>query len=101
MPGSTDAVQRAPTHYVNNSPLRDRGARRNLRPIKTVNGAIVYIRDVATVRDGNPPQTNIVHVDGNRSVLMDGAEGGRDLDIRPSSPASSQKVIDTQVATAG
>ena len=39
-------------------------------PIKTVNGAVVYIRDVAHVRDGNPPQTNIVHVDGNRSVLM-------------------------------
>ena len=39
-------------------------------PIKTVNGAMVYIRDVASVRDGNPPQTNIVHVDGNRSVLM-------------------------------
>src|SRR5581483_8290231 len=33
-------------------------------------GATVYIRDVATVRDGNPPQTNIVHVNGNRSVLM-------------------------------
>ncbi|HXX03309.1 MAG TPA: efflux RND transporter permease subunit [Xanthobacteraceae bacterium] len=39
-------------------------------PIKSVNGAMVYIRDVAHVRDGNPPQTNIVHVDGNRSVLM-------------------------------
>jgi multidrug efflux pump subunit AcrB len=39
-------------------------------PIKAVNGAMVYIRDVATVRDGNPPQTNIVHVEGNRSVLM-------------------------------
>jgi multidrug efflux pump subunit AcrB len=39
-------------------------------PIKTVNGAMVYIRDVAHVRDGNPPQTNIVHVEGNRSVLM-------------------------------
>ena len=39
-------------------------------PIKTVNGAMVYVRDVASVRDGNPPQTNIVHVDGNRSVLM-------------------------------
>src|SRR6202000_1713488 len=53
---------------LNNSPLRmeDLG---NL-PIKAVNGAMVYIRDVASVRDGNPPQTNIVHVDGNRSVLM-------------------------------
>jgi multidrug efflux pump subunit AcrB len=39
-------------------------------PIKSVNGAIVYIHDVAHVRDGNPPQTNIVHVEGNRSVLM-------------------------------
>src|ERR1700754_1581831 len=53
---------------LNNSPLRmeDLG---NL-PIKAVNGAMVYVRDVASVRDGNPPQTNIVHVDGNRSVLM-------------------------------
>ncbi len=39
-------------------------------PIKTVNGAMVYIHDVAQVRDGNPPQPNIVHVDGSRSVLM-------------------------------
>src|SRR6202012_1335307 len=56
------------TVQLNNSPdkIEDLG---NL-PIKTVNGAMVYIRDVATVRDGNPPQTNIVHVDGNRSVLM-------------------------------
>src|SRR3954451_14064696 len=53
---------------LNNSPqtipeLRD-------LPIKSVNGAMVYVRDVAQVRDGNPPQTNIVHVEGNRSVLM-------------------------------
>jgi len=39
-------------------------------PIKAVNGAMVYVRDIAQVRDGSPPQTNIVHVDGNRSVLM-------------------------------
>jgi CzcA family heavy metal efflux pump len=39
-------------------------------PIKVVNGATVYIRDVANVRDGNAPQTNIVHVGGARSVLM-------------------------------
>jgi multidrug efflux pump subunit AcrB len=39
-------------------------------PIKAVNGAMVYVHDVAQVRDGNPPQQNIVHVDGNRSVLM-------------------------------
>jgi len=39
-------------------------------PIKAVNGAMVYVRDVANVRDGNAVQTNIVHVDGGRSVLM-------------------------------
>jgi len=39
-------------------------------PIKVVNGATIYLRDVAHVRDGYPPQTNIVHVDGGRSVLL-------------------------------
>jgi multidrug efflux pump subunit AcrB len=39
-------------------------------PIKTVNGATIYLHDVAHVRDGYPPQTNIVHVDGGRSVLL-------------------------------
>ncbi len=39
-------------------------------PIKTANGTTIYVRDVAHVRDGNPPQTNIVHVDGVRSTLL-------------------------------
>ena len=42
----------------------------NNLPVKTVNGTIVYIHDVAHVRDGNPPQTNIVRVDGRRAVMM-------------------------------
>ena len=45
-------------------------------PIKSVNGAMVYMRDVAQVRDGNPPQTNIVHVEGSRSVLMQVLKNG-------------------------
>jgi multidrug efflux pump subunit AcrB len=45
-------------------------------PIKSVNGAMVYIRDVANVHDGNAPQTNVVHVDGNRSVLMSVLKNG-------------------------
>ena len=45
-------------------------------PIKVVNGATVYIRDVANVHDGNSPQTNIVHVDGGRSVLMSVLKNG-------------------------
>ena len=45
-------------------------------PIKTVNGAMVYVRDVAQVRDGNAPQTNIVHVNGDRSVLLQVLKNG-------------------------
>jgi multidrug efflux pump subunit AcrB len=59
---------------LNNAPslIADLG---NL-PIKTVNGAMVYVRDVAQVRDGNSPQTNIVHVDASRSVLMQVLKNG-------------------------
>src|SRR5260221_352993 len=39
-------------------------------PIKTVGTSTIYIHDVAFVRDGFPPQTNIVRVDGRRSTLM-------------------------------
>ena len=39
-------------------------------PIKTVGMNTIYVRDVAHVRDGNPPQTNIVLVDGQRAALM-------------------------------
>ncbi len=39
-------------------------------PIKSSNGATIYIRDVAHVRDGFPPQTNIVRVNGQRAALM-------------------------------
>jgi multidrug efflux pump subunit AcrB len=39
-------------------------------PIKNVRGAMVYMHDVAQVHNGNAVQTNIVHVDGNRSVLV-------------------------------
>jgi multidrug efflux pump subunit AcrB len=45
-------------------------------PIKSVNGSMVFVRDVAHVHDGNAPQTNIVHVDGNRSVLMSVLKNG-------------------------
>src|SRR3984885_786759 len=39
-------------------------------PIKTVNGATIYIHDVAHVRDGFAPQQNIVHMDGVRGALL-------------------------------
>src|SRR4030088_2830150 len=42
----------------------------NRIPVKTIGGTTIYIKDVAWVRDGFPPQTNIVRVNGQRSVLL-------------------------------
>src|SRR6201981_692580 len=39
-------------------------------PIKTVNGTVIYMHDVAYVHDGSPPQTNVVHVNGKSAVLL-------------------------------
>ena len=60
-----------PTQYsvrLNNSPSTIDGL--NDLPIKVVNGATIYMRDVAHVRDGSPPQTNVVLVEGRRSALL-------------------------------
>ncbi|MGC2267970.1 MAG: efflux RND transporter permease subunit [Candidatus Acidiferrales bacterium] len=42
----------------------------NNLPIKQSGTSTIYIHDVANVRDGFPPQTNIVRVNGQRSSLM-------------------------------
>ena len=42
----------------------------NALPIKVVAGSPVLVRDVAYVRDGSPPQQNIVRADGRRSILL-------------------------------
>jgi len=39
-------------------------------PVKSINGSLVYLRDVAHVRDGAPPQTNVVRIDGRRALLL-------------------------------
>jgi multidrug efflux pump subunit AcrB len=39
-------------------------------PVKTVNGTVIYMRDVAYVHDGSPPQTNVVRVNGASAVLL-------------------------------
>src|ERR1700719_4757888 len=39
-------------------------------PVRTVNGTTIYMRDVAHIRDGFAPQTNIVRMDGARGALM-------------------------------
>ena len=45
-------------------------------PITTRNGSVVYVRDVAHVRDGGPPQTNMVRLEGHRAVLMSVLKSG-------------------------
>ncbi len=42
----------------------------NQIPIKTVGNTTIYIHDVAWVRDGFPPQTNIARVNGQRASLL-------------------------------
>src|SRR5580698_8202841 len=39
-------------------------------PVKTIHGSTIYMRDVAHIRDGFAPQTNIVRMDGARGALM-------------------------------
>ena len=53
---------------TNSSPTTIQGL--NDLPIRSSGGAVVYIRDVAHVRDGYPPQTNIVRVNGQRASLL-------------------------------
>ena len=53
---------------MNGSPLTVAGL--NDLPVRTVNGTTIYMRDVAHIRDGFSPQTNIVRANGNRGVLM-------------------------------
>jgi multidrug efflux pump subunit AcrB len=45
-------------------------AEMNDLPVKTANGATIYIKEVGHVRDGFSPQTNIVRINGRRGVLM-------------------------------
>ncbi|MDE3170258.1 MAG: efflux RND transporter permease subunit, partial [Acidobacteriota bacterium] len=45
-------------------------------PVKQVGNSTIYIHDIANVRDGYPPQTNIVRVDGTRAALLSVLKGG-------------------------
>lgn len=72
----------------------------NNLPIKTANGTVIFIRDVAHVRDGFPPQQNIVSMDGKRAVLMPIQKTGSasTLDIINKVKAIMPKVIDSMPA---
>ncbi len=68
---------------VNSSPLTV--GELNDLPIKTVKGVTVYIKDVAHVRDGFSVQTNVVHANGKRGVLVSIMKAGN---------ASTLQVVD-------
>ena len=53
---------------LNDSPKK-LGEFNNL-PIKVVNGVVIFMRDVAFVHNGSPPQTNLVQLNGRKGVLM-------------------------------
>jgi multidrug efflux pump subunit AcrB len=68
----------------------------NRIPIKTVGSTTIYMKDVAWVRDGFPPQTNVVRVDGQRSVLLTIQKAG---DASTLSVISGIKSLLPQIAT--
>jgi CzcA family heavy metal efflux pump len=82
LPSGTSKI--GPYEYdveTNGSPLTT--SELNDLPIKNSGNTVVYIRDVAHVRDGFPPQTNIVRVNGQRAALMTAMKTGNSstLDI--------------------
>ena len=48
----------------------------NTLPIKTVNGATIYLRDIGNVISGNIPQTNVVRFNGTRATMLDIIKSG-------------------------
>jgi multidrug efflux pump subunit AcrB len=69
---------------LNGSPLTI--DRLNDLPIRSKDGTVTYVRDVAFVHDGHPPQTNIVRVNGRRAVLMT---------IQKTGTASTLSIVDS------
>ncbi len=76
LPAGTEKI--GPLEYfvkLNSSPANVEDL--NNLPIRTRAGTITYVRDVAHVRDGSPPQTNLVRLDGRRALLMSVLKSGK------------------------
>ena len=83
----TGTAKIGPKEYtinMNGSPATVEGL--NDIPVRTLNGATTYLREVAHVRDGFSPQTNIVRQNGHRGVLMSVLKNGS---------ASTLSIVDT------
>jgi multidrug efflux pump subunit AcrB len=72
--GTAKIGPREYTVNMNGSPATVDGL--NDIPVRTLNGATTYLREVAHVRDGFSPQTNIVRQDGRRGVLVSVLKNG-------------------------
>ncbi|WP_250477353.1 efflux RND transporter permease subunit [Caballeronia sp. INML1] len=72
--GTAKIGPREYTINMNGSPATVAGL--NDIPVRTLNGATTYLREVAHVRDGFSPQTNIVRQDGHRGVLISVLKNG-------------------------
>ncbi len=105
----TGTAKLANTEYlirVNSSPVRLNDL--NNLPIKTVNGATIYIKDVAQVHDGFTVQNNIVRTNGKRGALITVSRNGQasTLDIVNAVKAALPRILATvtpelKVATLG
>ncbi len=76
LPAGTQKI--GPLEYfikVNASPTQIEDL--NNLPISAANGSVTYVRDVAHVRDGYSPQTNMVRLEGRRAVLMSVLKTGK------------------------
>ncbi|WP_175748469.1 efflux RND transporter permease subunit [Burkholderia pyrrocinia] len=81
----TGTAKMGQTEYrIDTNASADTVADINNLPIQTVNGATTYLREVAAVRDGFAPQTNVVRQNGQRGVLVS---------ILKSGDASTLKVV--------
>ncbi len=75
LPGGTAKIGTREYNVQMNGSTQSVAALNNL-PVKTVKGGVVYVRDVAQVRDGYAPQTNIVRSDGKRAALLEVEKSG-------------------------
>ncbi|WP_176096359.1 efflux RND transporter permease subunit [Burkholderia cepacia] len=81
----TGTAKMGQTEYrIDTNASADTVADINNLPVQTVNGATTYLREVASVRDGFAPQTNVVRQNGQRGVL---------ISILKSGDASTLKVV--------
>ena len=63
-------------YIINMNSIPDQIEMLNNLPVKSKNGAVVFVRDVANVHDGNQPQLNVVNINGKRAVLFNILKSG-------------------------